>query len=103
MAIPKGEWKTGETFPVHNGPTRYWENSIRTDVGCVATSRGTTREEAEEIARLIAAAPYLRAALSAYVSLCGNTAFMVDREGLMRAYEMATAALAKIKGAGEHA
>ncbi len=103
MAIPTGEWKTGATFQTHNAPTRYWETSVYAEIGPVATSSGATREEAEEIARLIAAAPYLRAALSAYVSLCGNTAFMVDREGLMRAYEMATTALAKIKGAGEHA
>jgi hypothetical protein len=50
-------------------------------------------------AALIAAAPELLEALKAYVSLCGNTAHTVDREGLFAAWEAAEAAIAKAEAA----
>lgn len=54
----------GQAYSTHNHPTRYWETAVfGADNSLVASSHGQSEEEANAIARLLAAAPDLLAEL----------------------------------------
>ena len=61
-ALPRGPWKVGNTYCTDSHPTRFWRAYIGNGEA-IAASFGASEEEAEAIARLIAAAPDLLAAL----------------------------------------
>lgn len=65
MSHTPGPWHSYESaYASHNHPKRYWETAVLTEGGTlVATSHGETEVEAVQLARLIAAAPDLLAAL----------------------------------------
>lgn len=106
MSYTKGEWTVSE-YDVREAwddgqPIRHYMiqgtiagKSERTiaDVGA-----WRDRDNAEDDARLIAAAPALLEALKWYVMACGNTAAVVDREAVRTAWDKAQAAIAQAEG-----
>lgn len=75
---------------------------VEPPIGELAVARvmqGRAWSEQMANANLIAAAPELLAALQFYVSICGNTCAVVDRQSAFEMHAQATAAIAKAMGA----
>lgn len=96
---PLESWEVGETFTTHNAPTRYWETYIRVPgVGRVATTSGTSQEDAEAIAEFIVRSCNSHVELVAALRSTLSTLDFAIRKGVIECHgvrEYALAALAK--------